>query len=62
MLLSVLVYGGAALYVFSKSAKFSLFKPAEEMVYISLDEQVGPTQDIGSYIIRTHLFTLDEIC
>ena len=29
--LSGLVYGGAALYVFSKSAKFSLFKPAEEM-------------------------------
>ena len=34
-----LVYGGALLYVFSKSAKFSLFKPAEEMVYISLDEE-----------------------
>ena len=33
------MYGGAALYVFSKSAKFSLFKPAEEMVYISLDEE-----------------------
>lgn len=27
-----LVFGGALLYVFSKSAKFSLFKPAEEMV------------------------------
>ncbi|GLC36053.1 hypothetical protein PLESTF_001253400 [Pleodorina starrii] len=38
-LLQVLVYGGALLYVFSKSAKFSLFKPAEEMVYISLDEE-----------------------
>ncbi|GAX76146.1 hypothetical protein CEUSTIGMA_g3590.t1 [Chlamydomonas eustigma] len=37
--LLALVYGGAALYVFGKSAKFSLFKPAEEMVYISLDEQ-----------------------
>jgi AAA family ATP:ADP antiporter len=36
--LSALVYGGALLYVFSRSAKFSLFKPAEEMVYISLDE------------------------
>lgn len=29
-----LVFGGAALYIFSRSAKFSLFKPAEEMVYI----------------------------
>lgn len=29
-----LVYGGALLYVFSKSAKFSLFKPAEEMVRV----------------------------
>ncbi|KAG2483156.1 hypothetical protein HYH03_017948 [Edaphochlamys debaryana] len=38
-ILQVLVYGGALLYVFSKSAKFSLFKPAEEMVYISLDEE-----------------------
>ncbi|GLI68678.1 hypothetical protein VaNZ11_013164 [Volvox africanus] len=37
--LQMLVYGGALLYVFSKSAKFSLFKPAEEMVYISLDEE-----------------------
>jgi ATP/ADP translocase len=32
MTLTGLVYGGALLYVFSKSAKFSLFKPAEEMV------------------------------
>lgn len=30
---------GALLYVFSKGAKFSLFKPAEEMVYITLDEE-----------------------
>jgi ATP/ADP translocase len=30
--LQLLVYAGALLYVFSKSAKFSLFKPAEEMV------------------------------
>lgn len=30
--------GGALLYIFSKGAKFSLFKPAEEMVYITLDE------------------------
>lgn len=33
-LLSALVMGGAFLYVFEKAAKFSLFKPAEEMVYI----------------------------
>ena len=39
MTLRVLVFGGALLYVFSKSAKFSLFKPAEEMVYIGLDEE-----------------------
>jgi ATP/ADP translocase len=39
VLLAVLVYGGAVLYVFSRSAKFSLFKPAEEMVYISLDHE-----------------------
>ncbi|KAI8467681.1 MAG: TLC ATP/ADP transporter-domain-containing protein [Monoraphidium minutum] len=37
-LLSGLVLTGALLYVFSKAAKFSLFKPAEEMVYITLDE------------------------
>jgi AAA family ATP:ADP antiporter len=33
-----LVMSGALLYVFGKGAKFSLFKPAEEMVYITLDE------------------------
>jgi AAA family ATP:ADP antiporter len=37
-LLGGLVIGGALLYAFSKGAKFSLFKPAEEMVYITLDE------------------------
>jgi AAA family ATP:ADP antiporter len=37
-LLTAVVLGGALLYVFSKGAKFSLFKPAEEMVYITLDE------------------------
>jgi AAA family ATP:ADP antiporter len=36
--LQVLVMSGALLYVFGKGAKFSLFKPAEEMVYITLDE------------------------
>jgi len=37
-LLAPMVAGGAALYIFEKAAKFSLFKPAEEMVYIGLDE------------------------
>jgi ATP/ADP translocase len=37
-LLQGLVMFGALLYVFGKGAKFSLFKPAEEMVYITLDE------------------------
>jgi ATP/ADP translocase len=37
-LLQGLVVFGALLYVFGKGAKFSLFKPAEEMVYITLDE------------------------
>jgi hypothetical protein len=32
VVLQALVYGGAVLFVFTKSAKFSLFKPAEEMV------------------------------
>jgi hypothetical protein len=34
-LLSGLVLGGALLYVFSKASKFSLFKPAEEMVGVA---------------------------
>lgn len=34
-----LVMAGAACIVFSKAAKFSLFKPAEEMVYIGLDKE-----------------------
>lgn len=37
-LLQALVIFGALLYVFGRGAKFSLFKPAEEMVYITLDE------------------------
>lgn len=37
--LNALVVCGALLYVFSKGAKFSLFKPAEEMVYIGLGEE-----------------------
>ena len=56
VLLSVLVYGGAALYVFSKSAKFSLFKPAEEMVYISLDEQVRGPCHAGHIVLPHYAF------
>lgn len=37
--LQALVVIGALLLVFYKGAKFSMFKPAEEMVYIGLDEQ-----------------------
>ncbi len=37
-LLGALVMGGALLFVFSRAAKFSLFKPAEEIVYLTLDE------------------------
>eukprot|EP00223_Ostreococcus_mediterraneus_P001985 CAMPEP_0179724786 /NCGR_PEP_ID=MMETSP0938-20121108/6200_1 /TAXON_ID=548131 ORGANISM="Ostreococcus mediterraneus, Strain clade-D-RCC1107" /NCGR_SAMPLE_ID=MMETSP0938 /ASSEMBLY_ACC=CAM_ASM_000576 /LENGTH=615 /DNA_ID=CAMNT_0021598823 /DNA_START=120 /DNA_END=1964 /DNA_ORIENTATION=+ len=37
-LLSLLVLGGAVIYIVERAAKFSLFKPAEEMVYITLDE------------------------
>ena len=38
-LLTYLAWGGAVLYVMERAAKFSLFKPAEEMVYITLDEE-----------------------
>ncbi|KAI3428755.1 hypothetical protein D9Q98_007577 [Chlorella vulgaris] len=34
-----LVMTGAIMQVFSRGAKFSLFKPAEEMVYIGLDDE-----------------------
>jgi AAA family ATP:ADP antiporter len=37
--LQALVIAGAILQVLSKGAKFSLFKPAEEMVYIGLDDE-----------------------
>lgn len=37
-LLTGLAVGGAAVYIFEKAAKFALFKPAEEMVYLGLDE------------------------
>ena len=33
-----IILGGTALYVFGRASKFSLLKPAEEMVYITLDE------------------------
>ena len=38
-LLPLLAWGGAVLYVIERAAKFSLFKPAEEMVYITLNEE-----------------------
>ena len=38
-LLPALVWGGSVLYVIERAAKFSLFKPAEEMVYITLNEE-----------------------
>eukprot|EP00873_Tetraselmis_striata_P008538 jgi/Tetstr1/428802/TSEL_018789.t1 len=37
--LQAVVVIGAILYVVCRGAKFSLFKPAEEMVYIGLDEE-----------------------
>ncbi|CAG9461395.1 unnamed protein product [Pedinophyceae sp. YPF-701] len=37
--LAALAIGGAALYVLNRGCKFSLFKPAEEMVYIMLDKE-----------------------
>jgi AAA family ATP:ADP antiporter len=37
--LPVVVVAGALLQIFSRGAKFSLFKPAEEMVYIGLDDE-----------------------
>jgi len=37
--LPILVVGGAAIYIVERAAKFSLFKPAEEMVYIALDDE-----------------------
>ena len=37
--LQALVIFGAVMQVLSKGAKFSLFKPAEEMVYIGLDDE-----------------------
>eukprot|EP00958_Prasinococcus_capsulatus_P029369 scaffold7396_cov387-Prasinococcus_capsulatus_cf.AAC.2 len=42
MLLALTVVG-AALYVFLRGAKFALFKPAEEMVYIQLDRESKTT-------------------
>ncbi len=37
--LKALVITGAVLQVVARGAKFSLFKPAEEMVYIGLDDE-----------------------
>lgn len=61
--MQVLVMSGALLYVFSKGAKFSLFKPAEEMVYITLDED-GRTRGkaaidvVGSQVMHSLLLLL----
>jgi len=33
-----IILGGTALYIFGRASKFSLLKPAEEMVYITLDD------------------------
>jgi len=38
-MLHKLVMGGALVYVFEKASKFSLFKPAEEMVYLGLSQE-----------------------
>eukprot|EP00891_Asterochloris_glomerata_P002727 jgi/Astpho2/2727/e_gw1.00050.92.1_t len=37
--LRILVLGGAMLQIFARGAKFAMYKPAEEMVYIGLDEE-----------------------
>ena len=37
--LKTLVLAGAVLHIFARGAKFSLFKPSEEMVYIGLDDE-----------------------
>lgn len=39
LVLQGLAFGGAALYILNRGCKFSLFKPAEEMVYITLDSE-----------------------
>lgn len=49
MALKTLVMLGALLQVLVKGAKFSLFKPAEEMVYIGLDDESRSKGDEGSH-------------
>jgi ATP:ADP antiporter, AAA family len=39
LVLQGLAFGGALLYILNRGCKFSLFKPAEEMVYITLDQE-----------------------
>ena len=73
-LLPILVFGGAVIYIVERAAKFSLFKPAEEMVYITLDEdsrtkgkaavdvlgsQIGKTG--GSFMQQGLIFTYGSI-
>eukprot|EP00210_Caulerpa_lentillifera_P004625 g4411.t1 len=39
LMITPIILGGSVLYVVARGAKFSLFKPAEEMIYITLDEE-----------------------
>jgi ATP:ADP antiporter, AAA family len=46
---------GAAMYVITRSAKFSLFKPAEEMVYLSLDARARLNGKAAVDVLGTQL-------
>lgn len=39
LMMMPIILGGSALFIVARGAKFSLFKPAEEMVYLTLDEE-----------------------
>lgn len=54
--LQALVIAGAVLQVFARGAKFSLFKPAEEMVYIGLDDESRTKGESSSF----HLIYLSK--
>lgn len=56
-----IVIGGALLYVFGKGAKFSLFKPAEEMVYITLDEDGRTRGKAAIDVVGAQVWTCFEI-
>lgn len=53
-LLQGLVFIGAILYVVCRGAKFSLFKPAEEMVYIDLDVESRTKGKAAIDVVGTH--------